>query len=196
MLLPKEFIIFDTEYTSWKGSQERKWSLPNEHMELVQIAGYKVHKKNNNYEIIDSIDIYIIPKINSKLSEYFIKLSNITNEHLLKYGVSFETAIIRFSKFINNLNCYSYGNDFHIFEENFNLYNIRNKFFNKNNFYNIRIFFDKYGINTNKYSSGNVYKSVGLNIDNSVNIHNALFDSYSILITINHLIINGLIIKK
>ena len=194
MLLPKEFIIFDTEYTSWEGSEKRNWSLPNEHMEIVQIAGYKVQKKNNNYEIIDSIDIYIIPKINSKLSKYFIKLTNISNEHLLKHGISFEKGINRFSKFINNLNCYSYGNDFTIFEENFNLYNIKNKFLNKNNFYDIKIFFDRYGINTNNYSSGSIYNSVGLNVDN-VNIHNALFDSYSILITINHLISKGLIIK-
>jgi inhibitor of KinA sporulation pathway (predicted exonuclease) len=195
MLLPKSFIIFDTEYTSWEGSQEREWSLPNEYMELVQIAGYKVQKKNNNYEIIDSINIYIIPKINNKLSKYFIKLTNITNEHLLKNGISFEEGINKFRKFISNLNCYSYGNDFEVFEYNFKLYNIKNVFLNDNNFYDIKSFFDKYGINTKKYSSGSVYKSVGLTIKN-INIHNALFDSYSILITINHLLNNGLIIKN
>lgn len=194
MLLPKSFIIFDTEYTSWEGSQERKWSLPNEYMELVQIAGYKLIKKKNNYEIIDSINIYIIPKINNKLSKYFVKLTNIKNEHLIKNGTSFEDAIKKFHKFIGDLNCYSYGNDFDIFEYNFKLYNIKNMFFNKNNFHDIQLFFNKYGINTNKYSSGSIYQSVGLTI-NDINIHNALFDSYSILITVNHLLNNGLIIK-
>ena len=110
----------------------------------------------------------------------------------MKHGISFEKGIKIFSKFINNLNCYSYGNDFIVLEENFNLYNIRNKCLDKNKFYDIKIFFEKYGIDTNKYSSGTVYKSVGLNVNN-INIHNALFDSYSILITINHLLNKGLI---
>ena len=28
--LPDTFIIFDTEFTAWEGSQERKWSGENE----------------------------------------------------------------------------------------------------------------------------------------------------------------------
>ena len=94
----------------------------------------------------------------------------------------------------SKVNCYSYGNDFGILEYNFKLYNIKNIFFIKNNFHDIRLFFNKYGKNTNKYSSGSIYKSIGLTINDN-NIHNALFDSHSILITINHLLNNAIIVK-
>ena len=47
-LLPDTFIILDTEYTSWKGSQERNWSRKNEYKELVQIAAIKIKKKSKH----------------------------------------------------------------------------------------------------------------------------------------------------
>ena len=43
--LPDTFIIFDTEFTAWEGSQERKWSGENEFRELVQISAIRVKKK-------------------------------------------------------------------------------------------------------------------------------------------------------
>lgn len=45
--LPETFIIFDTEYTSWEGSQERNWNGENEFRELVQISAIRVKKKGN-----------------------------------------------------------------------------------------------------------------------------------------------------
>ena len=45
--LPETFIIFDTEFTAWKGSQERDWSGENEERELVQIGALKVKKLKN-----------------------------------------------------------------------------------------------------------------------------------------------------
>ena len=36
--LPDTFIIFDTEFTAWEGSMERKWSGENEYKELIQIS--------------------------------------------------------------------------------------------------------------------------------------------------------------
>lgn len=44
MILPDEFIIFDTEYTAWEGSNERNWSEGWEEKELVKIAAMKVKK--------------------------------------------------------------------------------------------------------------------------------------------------------
>lgn len=32
--LPEQFVLFDTEYTGWEGSQERGWSAPGEYREL------------------------------------------------------------------------------------------------------------------------------------------------------------------
>ena len=51
-LLPEKFIIFDTEYTAWEGSQERNWSGDNEYMELVQIGALKVIKTPSTIKIV------------------------------------------------------------------------------------------------------------------------------------------------
>jgi len=73
--IPNEFIIFDTEFTSWKGSQERNWSGKNEYMELVQIGALKVKKGDNRLEIVEIFSIFVKPKINPILSQYFINLT-------------------------------------------------------------------------------------------------------------------------
>ena len=70
MNFEKSFIIYDTEFTAWPGSQERNWNLPNEHRELVAIGALKIKKENDNYVIEDSIKILFIPKINCILSRY------------------------------------------------------------------------------------------------------------------------------
>ena len=44
--LPQSLIIYDTEYTSWQGSQERDWSGAREYQELVQIGAIHVIKRN------------------------------------------------------------------------------------------------------------------------------------------------------
>ena len=54
-----------------------------------------------------------------------------------------------FLDFCGDLNMYSYGNDYNIFEENYNLYKLKNKLNQKN--LKIRPYFEKYKINTNNY---------------------------------------------
>ena len=47
MKLPKKFVIYDTEFTSWKGSQERNWSKPNEYRELVAIGALLINLQSS-----------------------------------------------------------------------------------------------------------------------------------------------------
>ena len=92
-----------------------------------------------------------------------------------------------FLDFCGNLNIYSYGNDYHIFDENIKLYKLEDINLNKDLFKDIRPYYDQYNINTNLYSSGSIYKSVNLRV-NIDNIHDPLFDSLSIFKTIEYLI--------
>ena len=57
--LPETFIIFDTEFTAWKGSQERDWSGENEERELVQIGALKVKKLKTTIKVVKKLNIYI-----------------------------------------------------------------------------------------------------------------------------------------
>lgn len=188
MNFEKTFIIYDTEFTAWSGSQERNWDLPNEYRELVAIGALKVRKENNNYVIEDSLKILFIPKINNILSDYFINLTSITNDEINKYGYDYQDGMKLFLEFCGDLDRYSYGNDYNIFEENYNLYKLKNNL-KENKFKDIRPYFDNFNINTNNYTSGSIHKHFNIKIDNQ-QIHDPLFDCLSIFNTIKYLIIN------
>ena len=155
----KVIILFDTEYTSWEGSMERNWSHKNEYKELVQLSAIKINIEKNNIKIIDKITIVCKPVKNPILSEYFIKLTGITNNDI-ENGVSFNNCLVEFYTFCkyNNkqVNIYSYGNDYNILEINmkYNDIPINSKFYKwKKKFYDIKPIFSLYGINTHKYTS-------------------------------------------
>ena len=185
MKLEKSFIIYDTEFTAWPGSQERNWNLPNEYRELVAIGALKIKKENNKYIIENSLKILFIPRINSILSDYFVNLTRISNDEINKYGYDYQNGMKLFLDFCGNLNRYSYGNDYHIFEENYKLYKLINNL-NKNKFKDIKPYFNNFNINTNNYTSGSIYKHFKIKIDNE-QIHDPLFDCLSIFKTIKYL---------
>ena len=103
--------------------------------------------------------------------------------------------MLNYIKFCDNCPVYSYGNDWEdVIVDNINLYSNRfpNEFnydylltFGKNSF-NIKNYFKAKGIDTSKYTSGTVYKSMDIQVDNSNN-HFAIFDCLSIFMTINAL---------
>ncbi len=84
-----EFIIFDTEYTSWEGCNLNGWR-DWQKKEIVQIAALKVDGKT--LEVIEKFNIYVKPKINPILSDYFVQLTGITNEKLAEFGIDFQSA--------------------------------------------------------------------------------------------------------
>ena len=78
------FVIFDTEYTTWPGCQENGW-IGKQKKEIVQIAAIKV---TDQLKVIDEFNALCKPVINPVLSDYFTKLTHITNEQVEKYGES------------------------------------------------------------------------------------------------------------
>ena len=195
--LPEVFIIFDTEFTSWEGSLENNWNREGEFKEMVQIAGFKVEKKGNSLEIIDSIDIIIRPKINPKLSNYFTNLTGLTQDKIDNEGISFKDGIKKFYQFSKNNNkkikLFSYGNDFLELNENFDYYNFpeKSKFRNWSKyFFDVKEVFAPF-VNVNKFSSGTIFQSFNIASDKKIDVHNSLWDSYSILISLNYLMENN-----
>ena len=130
--LPDTFIIFDTEFTAWEGSQEREWKGLNEYKELVQISAIRVKKKKNKIAITKKLNLYILPRINPMLSDYFINLTGITQETLFKKAKPFKMAMKLFYMFCKNkngekYNLYSMGNDYDVIKENLKLNSINRK---------------------------------------------------------------------
>lgn len=116
----KNIIIFDTEYTSWKGCNENGWEQSkNQFQEIIQISAIKYSFKEN--KIIEEFDQLVKPELNKKLSDYIQDLTGIKQKVLDNNGVSFNQAMLHFHKFVEYSDCYSYGNDFLVLDQNFKL---------------------------------------------------------------------------
>mgnify|MGYP001414748581 CR=1 FL=1 len=190
-MISKTFILFDTEFTAWKGSQLRNWSLYWEHKELISISALKIKQTKNKLEIIDKFTCYIQPRINKQLSNYIIDLTGITQKKMDTQGVDFKIAMKQFYTFSKNLPLYSYGNDYTIIQENLDLYKITiNSKYESwiNSFFDICPIFQCYGIDTSKYTSGTIYKHFDLKTLNKIKIHNSEWDTYSLYITLQYVL--------
>ena len=112
-------VVFDLEFTSWPGANERNWSLPDEAREVIQIGAVKIETTGDMREV-DSFQILVRPLKNPILSDYIVNLTEITQEKVEKDGVSFPLALSRFLKFIGEfpINVLTNGGDEEIIEEN------------------------------------------------------------------------------
>lgn len=120
LALPQQFVLLDTEYTAWEGSQVRKWSGPNEYREIIQVGMIRV---------VDSVEaaalkIYVKPVKNPILSDYIKDLTHITQEEVKTQGVSLESCVQQTTEFLGTDPAYSYGLDEVVIKENCDLIGI------------------------------------------------------------------------
>lgn len=97
---PDALVVWDTEFTAWPGSQERGWTGPGEHRELVQIGAVALDAAAGWAEI-GTFERIVWPKINPRLSQYFIDLTGVTQQRVDSEGVSFPRALDEFAAFVN-----------------------------------------------------------------------------------------------
>jgi inhibitor of KinA sporulation pathway (predicted exonuclease) len=97
---PDVLVVWDTEFTAWPGSQERGWTGPGEHRELVQIGAVALDATAGLTEIA-VFERIVQPKINPRLSQYFIDLTDITQQRVDREGVTFPRALDDFAAFAN-----------------------------------------------------------------------------------------------
>lgn len=175
--MSEAFVIFDTEYTTWDGAQDRGWSGENEYRELVQIAAIKVDKET--LEEIDTLDVLVMPQFNTTLSDFFTELTGITNDEINKRGLSFDGALKKFNNFSNHLVIFSYGNDLAILAENLGLYKNKSMYLAPSYFKNWADFFYRADIKTKKINSGRLAQHFGVEGNIKGREHNALYDCRS-----------------
>ena len=124
-----KIVILDTEWTSWPGFRESRWSMPGKYREIVQIGAVKLDARDNFSEIA-SFETLVRPRRNPVLSEYFIELTGITQKEVDMAGVDFLGALLSFSSFVDGDigMIASFGGDEVIIEENCRLHGIPNPF--------------------------------------------------------------------
>lgn len=178
----KQVIIFDTEFTTWEGAMARKWSGSNEHREIVQIAAQKIDLETET--VLDAFSCLVKPHINPVLSNYFSNLTGITQLHVEREGISFIDAYQSFDSWTNNLPIFCYGRtvgepaDRGVFEENIRLYNLDVPL-DPARYSTLTELFQWAGVDTQKYSSGEMYRFFNLSLDGHV--HNAMHDVDSLV---------------
>lgn len=178
-----KIAIIDMEWTAWKGSASRNWSLSYENKEIVQI-GFVVTKNLN--KILKEKKLFFKIKKND-LSNYFQILTKIG---MSKYHL-FAKPFIENLFYMNNVfkdvdKIFCIGYDGLILRENIDINKIKIPVF-VNKIINIRPFLGKYfKIDDRKIISSLLPGMVGLR--NSNTHHDALGDSKAIYKTLNYLL--------
>lgn len=184
------FVIFDTEYTSWKGCLENGWH-GHQKKEIVQIAALKI---SEHLSVTASFEMLCKPVVNPVLSDYFTDLTHITNAQIAKYGRPFGEVYEAFEDFAEDSICYSHGwnagwfdkSDGEIIQENLKLYGLSAK---KDLVYRniapvFKTLYEENKIKVISQSSGQIAPILGLT-EKMKNLHlaphNALYDVHSIL---------------
>jgi len=114
--------VFDLEFTAWECSMASHWLRPGEFKEVVQIGAVRLDAVR--FEILDEFDVLVRPRINSKLSSYFEKLTGITDRQLRERAVDFEEAYRRFAAFAGTGPICAFGHDEWVLDENIRLYGL------------------------------------------------------------------------
>ncbi len=191
------FIIYDTEYLSDEGSLERRWQgIDDPPPHLVQLAAIKVERKAGLKEI-DRLEFYVRPEREGKklaLSSYFSKLTGITESIIDEKAISLSSAMDKLADFAGNAPLFSYGYDQLLcLSPSCYLQNIPNPLA-CSQFADIRKVFFHAGIDKEellRLSSGSLVDF--FSIRKIENLHNAMADSYSILLSLRHLESQGLL---
>lgn len=185
------FVIFDTEYIADKGMKEEGF-CGWQNREVIQIAALKI---NNKLEVVDKLNLYITPKLHKKIPQYFVDLTGIDDEIMLKNGMKFDEAYKIFKNFVSDDICYSHSwnfdkendSDGEVMREMLITYDMIDD--KQPNYKNIAYWFrDKYkenGIKVTSQSSGEIATILGKEDELKklcLQIHNAFYDVCSILI--------------
>ncbi|MBI1213505.1 MAG: exonuclease [Alphaproteobacteria bacterium] len=184
--MPAEAIIFDTEFTAWKGSMERLWSGPGEHREIVQIGAISIDVET--LKETASFAVLIKPVHNPVLSDYLVKLTGITNARLEREGTDFHSGVARFVEFIAGRSMFCYGRDDKILAGNARLLGERTVW-PRTPAFNLRDWLVEIGIPLSGIHSGMLAAHVGA-VSQGV-AHDAVVDSRSLAEAIRYLVARG-----
>jgi inhibitor of KinA sporulation pathway (predicted exonuclease) len=179
-------VVFDLEFTAWEGSLARRWSLPGERTELVQIGAVKIDAAR--LKVVDEFEILVQPRLNPVLSDYFIALTGIGNEALAERGVDFVTAYRSFLDFAGGATAWAFGRDDLILEENIALYGWRGAL-PPLSYGNVIPWFAEHGIDLKGKHACDVAEAAGAAFEGRR--HDALDDAKSVARGMLHLIGQG-----
>lgn len=109
-----KIVVYDTEFTSWKGFLEKGFKEEGRYCEIIQMGAVIVDAGDDFCEL-GTFTTFVRPKINPILSQYIIDLTQITQKDVDQHGIAFAEAFEAFVDFIPNdatsLVCYGRDGD-------------------------------------------------------------------------------------
>lgn len=117
-----EAVIYDLEYTTWSGALERSWSEKDEYRVIIRIGAISIDL--DGLQEIEALDVFVKPSVNPILSDYCVKLTDITDEQTKADGIELHEALHRLANFVGKRNIFAGGFDILITLENLGLNNI------------------------------------------------------------------------
>ncbi|MBE6782373.1 MAG: exonuclease domain-containing protein [Ruminococcaceae bacterium] len=170
-----KYIILDLEWNSAYYKPQGRFIN-----EIIQIGAVEL---NENFEIIDTFQVYIKSQIVKKLSNRVISLTGITNERM-NSGVGFREAVMRYNKWAGNdavtmtwstSDLYAIVENTRLFLDNSVKFNI-SKYLDLQSYIQGELKISGYAI-TNQISLINAAQLLGISTD-GFELHNAKDDSY------------------
>jgi inhibitor of KinA sporulation pathway (predicted exonuclease) len=184
--MANEVVVFDTEFTAWRGSVVRGWQGPGEFREIVQIGAVRID--DTTLVETGAFCVLIRPQLNPVLSDYFVELTRITNDQLQQSGVDFASGTAAFASFVGNRRLYCYGRDDRVIAANAERLR-RPELWSNTSAVNLRQWLVDVGIALAGVSSGTLAKHVG-SISQGV-AHDALVDTRSLAEAVRYLVKNA-----
>jgi inhibitor of KinA sporulation pathway (predicted exonuclease) len=185
--MPDQVVIFDTEFTAWRGSMERRWAGPGEHKEIIQIGA--VLLAAGSLEERRAFQVLIRPVKNPVLSDYLVGLTRITNERLAVEGVDFVTGVTRFLEFAADWPLHAYGRDDRIIAANADLIGKPKLWPKKREATNLKDWLIQVGVPLAGVHSGALAAHVGATSQGIA--HDALVDARSLAEAVRYLVARG-----
>lgn len=204
--LHRPFVLFDTEFTAWKGSHLTNWQDHRQPRHLIQVGVIKCSPFPRS-EIISERNYLIVPnpthikKLNLKdlpepklISSYFENLTGISKQEIDRHGIGLDQFYQEFYQFIgSSSHGFSYGPDNEILGENLNylgdkLISSEIPIWMLTNLHDVRdIFVYSHRCDVvRKYNSGNLYQAFNLTPTLSdLREHNAIWDVKSLYASIS-----------
>ena len=177
-----EFVIFDTEYTSWEGAHP-DWGGAGQFRELIQIGAIKL-TRGAGWEEAPVFDVTVKPVLNPRLSDFITQLTGITQAQVDE-GLGTAEALKSFDTFIGDAAVGSNGKDIHVIAETCGLQGVKMPFAPRRlgSFHHpLYAALEKElgaPVSRKEYPSGRVYELLDLKLP-TTQVHNALHDVYSL----------------
>lgn len=163
-------VYLDLEYIYPGMTRKKGRPTSADQRQIVQIAA--IIFDNEKSKELASFDVLTFPAFTKKLPSFFIELTEITQKELKKKGIPLSKGLQRLADFANNFPVWTFSLDQEVLEQNYAYLNISFPF--KQDFTRVKLLLPKWNIDPEKYSSGTLFKAVGLEM--SGQIHNALHD--------------------